>query len=136
MRFGDILGRAERSELNQMGTCQSSNPAFQCSMTPNSQILPSYTLGIWVASVAHIWFGAWVMMCRSCGVSARVRWTVGRVAARAGKAAAPRKIEMNIEAAPLRVEFRERNRPGRRQSQRQLQQVGVSHGGISAGAPT
>jgi len=43
-----------------------------CSMTPNSQTLPSWTVAIWVASVAHIRFGAVVMICRSCGVSARV----------------------------------------------------------------
>ena len=42
-----------------------------------------------------------------------IRWTVRRVAARAGKTAAPRKIEMNVETVPLRVEFRARNSPER-----------------------
>ena len=42
-------------------------------MTPNSQTLPSCTVAIWVASVAHIMLGAVVMILRSCGSSVRVR---------------------------------------------------------------
>ena len=39
---------------------------FQCSTTPNSQTLPSSTVGIWVASVAHMTFGASVMIRPTC----------------------------------------------------------------------
>jgi len=46
-------------------------------MTPNSQTLPSCTVAIWVASVAHITFGALVMIRRSCGASVRVRARCG-----------------------------------------------------------
>jgi hypothetical protein len=52
-------------------TCQPSSSAFQCSATPNSHTLPSSTVVIWVASVAHMTFGASVMIRRSCGASGR-----------------------------------------------------------------
>ena len=45
--------------------------------TPNSQTLPSWTVMIWVASVAHIMFGASVMIFRSCGVVSRGRERCG-----------------------------------------------------------
>ena len=56
-----------------LGDIQPSSSAFQCSATPNSQTLPSWTVAIWVASVAHITFGASVTIRRSCGASERVR---------------------------------------------------------------
>jgi len=58
-------------------TCQPTSSAFPCSMTPNSQTLPSCTVAIWVASVARITFGALVIICRSCGASLRVRARCG-----------------------------------------------------------
>jgi hypothetical protein len=50
-------------------TCQPRISAFQCSATPNSHTLPSWTVVTWVASVAHMTFGAAVVMWRSCAVS-------------------------------------------------------------------
>ena len=54
--------------LGDMPTEQLGVPA-----TPNSQTLPSWTVAIWVASVAHITFGASVTIRRSCGASERFR---------------------------------------------------------------
>ena len=47
-------------------TRQPSSSAFQCSATRNSQTLPSWTVVIWVASIAHMILGAFVMIWRSC----------------------------------------------------------------------
>ena len=35
-------------------TCKPMNSAFQCSTTPKNQTLPSCTVVLWVASVAHM----------------------------------------------------------------------------------
>jgi hypothetical protein len=47
-------------------TCQPRASAFQCSAAAKNQTLPSRTVATWVASVAHIRFGASVTMLRSC----------------------------------------------------------------------
>jgi hypothetical protein len=58
-RHADGLGGFETgSPLGHMPSCHPTSSAFQCSMTPNSQTLPSCTVAIWVASVAHIMLGA------------------------------------------------------------------------------
>ena len=60
-----------------LGDVQPSSSALQCSTTPNSQALPSCTVVIWVASVAHVRSGAAVMMRRSWAVSARLQARCG-----------------------------------------------------------
>ena len=55
----------------RLATCQPSSSAFQCSAAPNSHTLPAWAVVTWVASVAHITFGASVVMCLSCDVSGR-----------------------------------------------------------------
>src|SRR5487761_2650009 len=57
-------------------------------------------------------------------------------AVRAGEAAASAEVDMDVETVCLGVELATGHAPGRGQCQRKLQQVGVSHGRISAVAPT
>src|SRR5450759_2702700 len=47
-----------------LATCHPTASAFECSTTANNQTLPSTTVGICVASVPHIRFGASVMIGR------------------------------------------------------------------------
>ncbi len=65
-------------------TCQPRNSAFQCSATPKIQTLPCWTVVTWVASIAHMTFGAVVMICRSWLSSSlrRARWGESRAFSR------------------------------------------------------
>ncbi len=45
-------------------TCHSRNSALQCFAMPKIQTLPCWTVVTWVASIAHMTFGALVMICR------------------------------------------------------------------------
>src|SRR5436305_6714163 len=60
---------------------------------------------IWVASVAHMIFGATVMMCRSCGVSSRLRARCGdsRAFSRISRSTRLRATRMPSIEAQLRV---------------------------------
>jgi len=72
-----LMAWVASKRVPRLATCHPTSSAFQCSMTPNSQTLPSCTVVIWVASVAHITLGAVVMIFRSCGASVRVRARCG-----------------------------------------------------------
>src|SRR5215213_6618393 len=61
------------NRVPRLARCQPRSSAFQCSATPNSQTLPSRTVVIRVASVAHMTSGASVVIRRSCGASGRGR---------------------------------------------------------------
>jgi hypothetical protein len=89
-------------------TCQPSGSAFQCSATPNSQTLPSWTVVTWVASVAHITFGASVVMCLSCDVSGRGRARCGesRVCSRISRSTRLRETRMPSMARSRAQTFR------------------------------
>ena len=58
-RLGCLEARAEFRDVPP------SISALQCSATPNIQTLPSWTVGIWVASMAHMMFGAGVVILGS-----------------------------------------------------------------------
>jgi len=87
----------------RFATCQPSSSAFQCSTTPNSQTLPFCTVVIWVASVAHMTFGAAVMIRRSCAAA-------GHGWARCGESRACWRISRSTRLRETRMPSSARNR--------------------------
>jgi hypothetical protein len=81
-------------------TCQPSSSAFQCSATPNSQTLPSWTVVTWVASIAHMTFGAEVMIWRWWVLSGlwRGRWGESRACSRITRSRRLRETRMPSHA--------------------------------------
>ena len=74
-RHADSLGSGVAIPI--LATCHPIASAFQWSTTANSQTLPSSTVGICVASVPHIRFGAVVIMRPSWASPCRARWRCG-----------------------------------------------------------